>query len=124
MPNIDVSELIGDPDFSTTIGVVRSFEELDEHGRNVIKETYEDDVVAVVIAGGGQALALLPDGARISDSIVVYCQKPLQAATESTRGDIVVWNGSRYLVKISKDWSAWGAGFYNATCEFLGKANP
>ena len=119
MPLLDVSEILDDPDFSTVITILRTVEDVNNFGEATYSVKTFSNVSAVVTGDGGQALALLEDGSRISDSIVVHCKLPLQAGTPKLAADKVIWNGALFLVKNSRDWSQWGAGFYRAACEFL-----
>jgi galactose-6-phosphate isomerase len=124
MPNLDVSDVLLDPDFATTISIVTTTGSVTVGG--ISQDTTEqiDGITAVVTQGSGQQLILLDDGSRISDSITVHCLTPLRAATADTKADIVIWNSNSYLVKMSYDWSTFGRGFWMANCEYVGKANP
>lgn len=116
---IDVSELLLDPDFTQSVQVIRATAPVDIHGRvTPVETTFE--IVASVQANSGQALAMLVDGSRISDSISVHSQTLLFASEQGRVADIVVWRNRRYVVKIVRLWDGWGAGFCSATCEYVG----
>jgi hypothetical protein len=57
----------------------------------------------------GKVLSLLPEGTRASDVIIVYAPvdmnfTPADALT-SKSGDIIVFNGEEYRVRIAKKWN-------------------
>jgi hypothetical protein len=124
MALLDVSELLTDPDFCSAITIIRVTEVIGDDGISVQTETQETNVVAVVEAGSGQQLVLLDDGSRISDSIRVYCTIPLAAATSTNKADKILFGGYNYICKNVRNWGMFGAGYWEADCEFIGLANP
>jgi len=122
-PLLDVDELFIDPDLVDTITIIRGVETVDTHGDSQVTQTTLAGVLAVVVPNSGQTLVLLDDGSRISDSITVYSRHQLKAATATRVADRVAWNKNLYLVKMSRDYSRFGEGFYVAICEMLGE-NP
>jgi hypothetical protein len=124
MAGLDVSELMTDPDFASTVDIITTVQSIGAHGRVVNTPTVYEREIAIVQAGSGQRLALLADGSRISDSITVYSQRQLKAADAGHRiADVVVWKGQRFMVKNVASWEGWGAGYSRADCEWIG-VNP
>jgi hypothetical protein len=117
---IDVDELLVDPDFTQLVDIITSIETVNSGGLAVRTLKTDSGVVAIVQSNGGEKLIRLADGSRISDAINIWCRHSLHAATAKTAADIVVWEGQRYVVKVSNDWSQYGIGWFKATCEFLG----
>jgi hypothetical protein len=120
---ISVNEVLVDPDFASTIDVVRTTEAVNDQGRLVKTETTMRRVIAIVQAGAGQRLVMLDDGSRISDSITVYTTTMLFASASGQLADVVLFGGQRYLVKNVAAWKGWGDGYVRADCEFIGM-NP
>lgn len=120
MADLDVDDLLSDPDFTNEIKIMRFASDVSNEGEGLVEPISEHVVDAVVIPNSGQQLMVLDDGSRISDSITIYCKLQLRAGTEKRDADEVRWDHNRYRVKISKKY-AFGEGFYQAICEFLGE---
>jgi galactose-6-phosphate isomerase len=64
------------------------------------------------------------DGARVSAYIDVYTRWPLCAgvkASDTTNrpADILTWHGRTFTVMQVEDWSAFGTGWFHASCDLL-----
>ena len=119
MALLDVTDLLTDPDFSSTFDILRSTETVDQHGiASRVEQTIS--LSGVIEAGSGQTIVMLDDGTRISDSLTLWCEFPLWASFENRPADIVLWKGQRYVVKSVEDWTNFGRGYVKATCEFTG----
>jgi hypothetical protein len=116
MALIDVSDILRDPDFTNVVTLIRRAVTINEHGENVMAET-ACYITAVVQGDAQEILEKLPDGARLSDAIMVYFRGTLTAERPGGYADIIVWNGRRYQVKeIAEDFHNYGAGFTKALC--------
>jgi hypothetical protein len=116
MAEIDVTELLADPEFIDTFAVIRSSETINAHGRAVQTPRTYRDLFGVVQPASGRQLAQVPEGARSSENIEIWTDFHLQEATDSTAADIVLWNHKHYMVMHVDDWSNWGAGFVHVVC--------
>lgn len=121
MGQIDVSELLVDPDFveQTPVTVISRTSTVNNRGRNELAEVSRN-VIAVVQPASGNTLKRLPDGAQLSRWCTVYTQQTLKEGGEGGYPDIVVWKGRRYQVQLVADYSNWGAGWTRADCELEG----
>ena len=119
---IDVSELMDDPDFCTTITVLRRTSTVGTTGRNALAEN-PNTVTAIVQAGNGETLKRLPESAQLSDWITVYSKFVFTADGMGQYPDIVQWNSKRYVVKLKIDYSNWGEGYTRADCLIEGGGN-
>ena len=129
MTLLDVTEILSDPDFSTTFTVIQTYETISASGRSVQSIVTTPDVVGVVIPEGGN-LVRLPDGSRLAGSIDVYTTWPLKEGTggadaspaseETSEADIVVWRARKYVVRATQDYSEFGQGWVLASADFLG----
>jgi len=115
MALLDVSEILGDPDFSDVITVYRRVQTVGANGRATVSETAKV-VIAVVTQAGGDVLDRLPEGAIIEGSITVHTTEPLVVSNGSRDADEVLYAGRRYIVSSVSDYSNFGSGFTAATC--------
>ncbi len=115
MPLLDVSDILFDPDFADTMTVYRSTQTVGDDGIAVISTTSED-ITGVVTAGKGDVLNRIAEGERISGSIMVHTTYRLTNGDGVTDADELVWNGQRYVVAVTSDYSRYGAGFIAAEC--------
>jgi hypothetical protein len=112
---IDLSELMTDPDFVDAIRIVRRAPTVNSYGENTLTSS-NIDTYASVQSPNGETLNRLPDGAVLSDYKVFYCKTPLYADRVNGYADIIEFAGLRYQVINSIPWSNWGAGWYRADC--------
>lgn len=117
MALIDVSELLTDPDFTSTVTLIRRASTVNTYGENVMTET-QSTITAVVQGANTESLERVPEGARLSDLIDVYYKGQLTAESPSGYADIIVWGGKRYQVfEVVEDFMNFGAGFTKAVCK-------
>lgn len=114
MPDIDVTDLLVDPDFCETVTLIRRSQTIDNNGVASNVET-SSQITAVVTAMDGD-MVRQPEGEYAKNSIVVHSITRLRGVTPGAVPDIIVWHGNNYIVKRSNDWSDFGAGFTSATC--------
>lgn len=114
---IDVSELMGDPDFLDPgpITVLRRTAVVNNFGENVLSEAVTP-IQAIVQTGAGDMLESLPDAAKLSEAIRVWTAFTLEAQPAGGYSDVVTWRGQRWIVMARKDWSNWGLGHTQALC--------
>lgn len=115
---IDVAELMRDPDFAQPFQIERAAGAFANEGEWSQTTTTIDMVGIVQPAKREDTLALLPEGARLGNMIVVFCDQELRIEDADTkRSDVIVWRGSPYRVIASKPWvdhgfwQVWAEGF-------------
>jgi hypothetical protein len=117
MAELDLSELMGDPDFADTgIQLIRNTQTL-TNGRVTL--TPQNYFITASVQPVAANLDILADGQRVASRLSVYTQFQLLAATDTTSGDIVVWNGRNYMTRVVEDFSNFGVGYVEATCELM-----
>ncbi len=119
---LDVTSVLANPAFADVIDVIRNVSVVDDHGYNTITPRTIKDVSAVVTQAGGDILRRQVAGEHIEGNISVYTRFHLTDGRDATRdltADIVVYAGNKYTVANVKDYSRWGGGWVNATCELL-----
>lgn len=115
MALLDVSEVISDPLFTTTVTLVCTEEFVNDLGEATWQDAETRDVSAVVTADT-KTIERLPDALRRAGTILVrFLVKDFEAFR--ARGyDAVVWRGRRFVVKDAADYSHFGAGFVRMVC--------
>jgi hypothetical protein len=125
MPDIDVSDLLLDPDFVGVpsqrpgfdgITVRRRQEIVNNHGRAEYAVTTFNEVVASVISIADQAIVRGPDQMHLPQLIEVHTKFALQGPSPGYGPDFIVWNGTTFQVNKVQNHSHYGAGFIQADC--------
>lgn len=115
MAQIDVSELLSDPDFIDVISLISRKPSINYLGENTLAETKIDSVGSVQPASG-KTLQRLPDALRVANVMSFWFKGPIVASEPGRYTDILVFKGSRFQVQTVMDWTNWGAGWSEGTC--------
>lgn len=120
MAQIDVSELLDDPDFTDTVTLIRRAVTVNQYGESVITETPE--TITVVVQGSNtETLQRMPEGARLSDLIDVYYAGVLTVEQPNGYADVIIWKGKRYQVfEVPEDFMNYDDGYTKAVCKLEG----
>lgn len=116
MALLDVSEVIRDPLFTTTVTLIKTTESVDEDGNAVWTDSAHADVQAVVTSDT-KTIERLPDALQRAGTILVRFM--IDDAPEGFQGsgyDAVLWRGRRFVVKDATDYSHFGQGFIRMVC--------
>ena len=116
MPRLDVSRVLTSPWFQTTFTVYRSLKSVDPSNGRTTLTTTGTDIRGVVTQGAGDVLDRLGDAQKIKGAITVHSKFILAAGGGGIDADEIVWQGRRYVVEITSDYSIYGAGFSAAVC--------
>jgi len=117
MALIDTSELLSDPDFCDTVGLIRRTATIGSNGRNILVEALPLTVLMSVQGLKAGDFIRLPDLANFDNVIAVWYNGILIPDATTDYSDIIVWNSKRYQVhKIDEDFSNFGGGFMKAFC--------
>jgi hypothetical protein len=117
MPDLDVADVLLDPDFCEQITVIRRVQAVSTSGAAFASNTQNLIITGVVTIGSMLALKRASDYELANNVITVHSQTRLQGPTANGYPDIVVWKGNKYVVKRQSDWSHYGQGFTAAECE-------
>lgn len=115
MGRIDVSELIHDPDFVQPVTLIKRTAYADSFGENQIKEVGQPTSGSVQPASG-KVIARLPEALRVANVMSFWLNEKIIADSREKYPDIIVKNGTRFIVQVVFDWSDWGAGWSEGTC--------
>jgi hypothetical protein len=124
MADLDVSEVLDDPFFTTTFSIVKTSRVVNSNGVGVVSnETQTDGLIGIIIPNKG-SLSRFDDGSRLSESLEVYTKFQLSQGTKiddasMIDADIIIWKGKHYVVSASNDFSDFGRGFYHSTADLI-----
>lgn len=108
---IDVSELIGDPDFFRTIGR-RRVTGTTFANEGVASPTYGPavDIDACVQPSSPDIVKTLPEGVRIEDTVMVFtaCGTLQEGDQTGKASDVLIVDGKSYRLIQLEDWEANG----------------
>ncbi len=121
MPDLDITDLLTDPDLTDTFTVIRRLQVVNGFGEVTVTPTTFTNLRGAVFPAGDNSLARQDAFQTQSKSITVATQFRLRGISQDKTGaqyqpDIVVWNGDNYEVRSLSDFSNYGAGFTQADC--------
>jgi len=117
MAQVDVSDILTDPDFLDTVTLIRRTPEVvSSVGRASFVET-SSQVYMCVQGRKAETLTREPNDAWLTDAIDVYYAGVLYGAAPGGYADVIVWRGKRYQVEaVVENYSNYGAGWTHAVC--------
>lgn len=119
MAELDVTDILMDPDFMDMgIRCVRVEQTVGNDGEPVNTETCRS-FGGVVTSNSGDVLNRLPDGERISGNIIIHTPFRLTDGKDGRSADIVIWQGTRFVVSAVNSYSHFGRGFVAAICDIM-----
>lgn len=124
MPDLDVTDILSDPDFCETLTIKRRAQTVGTNGRaSTTTTTISPPPVGVVQPVSDQPLVRGPDQQNLPRLLEVHTPFRLRSASRSGgvtyQPDILVWNGDDYIVNKVQDWSRYGAGWVQADCSSI-----
>lgn len=116
MALLDVSEVIGDPLFTSPVKLISVSQTQDEFGDPVTEDSTEI-IVDAVVTSDMKSLSRLPDEFHRAGTILVRVLKKLVPNGFQGGGwDAVIWRGKRFTVMDTADYSQFGGGFLRMVC--------
>ena len=119
MANLDVSDILLDPDFMD-VGLVcrRGIQAVGNSGRSVLS-IVETPFAGVVTADKGDFLERLAGAERKNGSITIHTLFRLTSGVGDVTADTVSWRGKQYTVTNVSNYGHFGRGFISASCDLL-----
>jgi hypothetical protein len=114
MADLDISELLEDPDFADECTVIRRRQVVDDNGRSSDVNTTFDSIVMNITPAGRNDVERLDDSQRQLRAIKAITRFRLQGPTIGMNADLVNWQGSMYLVAVVDPYTQFGGGFVEA----------
>lgn len=115
MAEIDVSDLLSDPDFVDKMIVVTRRPVVNSKGENVITDEPLESVGSVQPASG-RTIQKLPEEFRVANVSSFWFRGKIIATEPGKYSSVIVFKGLRYQVQAVFDWTNWGAGWCEGTC--------
>lgn len=115
MAQVNVSELLSDPDFTDAIVVISRQPQVDSFGQNRIVEVSFNTIGSVQPASG-HAVQRLPEALRVANVSTFWFKGTIVASAPGQYSSVLTFKGQRYQVQTVLDWSNWGAGWTEGTC--------
>jgi len=115
MANIDVTQLLSDPDFCDVVTLIRRTSAVGDNGRNTVTELPGVNVNMVVQGLKSADFVRNPDLVNLDGVRSFWYQGEFLVDEDSVYSDIIIFGGVRYQVhKLDEDFSNYGAGFQKA----------
>lgn len=115
MAQVDVTELLSDPDFVDKIQLVNRKAQTNGLGENVVIEEIVNTIGSVQPASG-KTLARLPEALRVGDVSSFWVKAEIIASAPGKYTSQLTFRGRRYNVQTVLDWANFGAGWCEGTC--------
>jgi galactose-6-phosphate isomerase len=115
MADIDVTEILFDPDFSDEICLIDRVPTVDGFGRNILTEV-KFDTVGCIQPASGKVIQRLPEDLRVANMSSFWLHAKIIATAPGKYSSVLVFRGTRYLVQTVFDWSNFGEGFTEGIC--------
>lgn len=115
MANIDVSELLLDPDFIDPIVIIRRTPTINSYGENILSEQGFPTFGSVQPASG-KTIQRLPEALRVANVSSFWVKGVIVSDGASKYPDILSFKGQRFAVQTIMDWTNWGEGWTEGTC--------
>ena len=127
MALLDVTSILTDADISDVFTVQRRQETIDANGWGQ-QSSVSFVAIGVITAVSPNDLQRAENYQALTRSISVVTKFALRGATAGYQSDVVVWKGSRFLVKHVDLYPHFGPGFFQAECSSMttqdGAAEP
>lgn len=115
MAQLDVTELMTDPDFVDVMFQVSRKSATNSYGEIIITEC-RNKTVGSVQPADGKTVERLPEAERISNLMSFWINGTIVAAEPGKYTDILIFKGQRFQVKNVFDWTTWGRGWCEGLC--------
>lgn len=115
MAQIDVSELMSDPDFVDPISVITRVPYVNGKGEQTLTEKVLNSIGSVQPASY-KTVQKLPDAMRVANMYQFWFKGEIIASEPGKYSSIVVFKGKRYQVMTVEDWTNFGAGYTAGVC--------
>lgn len=112
MAEIDVTDLLSDPDFCDSFTVTRRNSEVDDQGYLQMVSTELPNIIGSVQPASGRTLQLRPDLANVNGVIEIWSVFDFQTDTDRAKSDLIQWRGDTYICEGPvQNFQNFGAGY-------------
>lgn len=115
MAQVDVTELLSDPDFVDPIELVTRVTAINNFGENIIGEKTTPSVGCIQPADTA-TVEKLPDALRVGDIRSFWFKGVIIAAAPGKYTSVLIFQGQRFQVLDVAPWSNFGEGYTEGLC--------
>lgn len=116
MADIDVSDLLLDPDFVNDLQLIHRTATISSAGKNVITEQAAILTVGSVQPASQKDIMRMPEAMRLKDVRGFWIKAEILADGSSQYPDIIVFAGKRFQVMAIEPWNNYGEGWNKGLC--------
>lgn len=124
MPNLDVSDLLFDPDLADRFDVERVAETVGSNGRTTLQRTLHPKIVGVLTPESPADLIRRDDAQMMTHKLSVVTMFRLRGPSIGVQPDEILYHGARYTVVSVMPFSRFGKGFVEATATAMASSAP
>lgn len=115
MANIDVTELLTDPDFVDPMVLIDRKPAINSFGENTLTE-FSINGFGSIQPATGKVLQRLPEFLRVSNLRSFWFKGTITASSPGKYSAILVFKGLRFQVQTVFDYTNWGQGWVEGLC--------
>lgn len=124
MPQLDVTDVLLDPDFCEVLTVKRRTQTMLKGRPQITTVDVDPAPVGVVLPQNDAPLQRGPDQQHLPRLYQVHTPFRLRSASKDPTGadlppDLIIWNGDTLVVNKVQDFSHYGAGWVQADCSSM-----
>lgn len=117
MANLDLSEIIDDPDFADEFIVVQQNQIINNQGRQTTMRGEPEDAWGSMQPAGDETYQQFPDLTRMEGTLDCFTRATLRMKGATHAPDIVLWQDREYLVVARSSYAHFGAGWVRAVLQ-------
>jgi len=114
MAQLDVSDLLLDPDFVDPTTIIRRTTSVNDYGENIVSEPQQINTICSVQPANFKQLQRLPEALRMADVRSFFIKIEILQDKTSAYPDIILFQNQRYEVQTSAPWLNYGGGWCEA----------
>lgn len=115
MAQVDVTELLSDPDFVDPCTLVHRQAVVDILGQNQLTERQVPTIGSIQPATGKQ-IDRLPEALRVKDVRTFWIKGTIVSDGKCAYPDVIIFKNQRYAVEMVFDWTNFGEGWCEGLC--------
>lgn len=115
MAQIDVSDLLLDPEFVDDVTLINRTTEVNEFGVNELEEE-EFDTIGSVQPASYKQIQRLPEALRQADIRSFFVKLEIKTDGSTVYPDLIEFQGRRYQVQSVAPWLNYGRGWCEGVC--------
>jgi hypothetical protein len=116
MGQIDITDLLCDPDFVDPVGIVHRRARVNDLGNNEVCAAECISTIGSVQPASGKTLMRLPEEFRVVGVFSFWVKGKIVSDGKCQYPDLLQFHGQDYEVQVIFDWTNWGAGWCEGTC--------